>query len=120
MLEMPFYPWTDSEITEVVALHDRYKVVIVHPERYIGFGRNKHYLKDLREAGLLFQVNTEVLLSRLKSLRINGIFHHEYLLGSDSHNMTKRPPNLREARELCSAEMLKRIDDMGESLIKGY
>ena len=47
--------------------------------------------------------------------------HRIHLLGTDTHNLTSRPPRMKEARDVIREELgkraLERIDELGEELI---
>ena len=102
LLEMPMEHWSRSVVDEVMAIASTKNLVVVlaHVERYLAYG-NAKYLADLREYGILMQVNASffrgfrnrhIALKMLRSEMIDFI-------GSDSHNMTSRPPMLSEAYE---------------------
>lgn len=100
LLEMPFCPWTERMLSEVAALSARggYQVVLAHAERYLRFQKDEVFFR-LMEQGIHFQANAGFFndwRTRRKAFRLlkTGRIH---LLGSDSHNMVYRPPNLGEA-----------------------
>lgn len=100
LLEMPFCPWTERMLSEVVSLSVRggYHVVLAHAERYLRFQKDEVFFR-LMEHGIQLQANAGFFndwRTRRKAFRLlkEGRIH---LLGSDSHNMTYRPPNLGEA-----------------------
>ena len=103
LIEMPFRDWQSvfideiEEISTVLGL----RVIIAHIERY--FDQDKKLVKRLlNNPDLLIQCNAEFFIEKktaskaiklLKSGRID-------LLGSDSHNLDTRRPNLAEAIEI--------------------
>ena len=100
LVEMPFCPWTERMITELMALQRRpgIKVLLAHIERYFSFAP-KAIWDELLEEGILMQCNASFFLSwktRRKACRMlhEGRIH---FLGSDSHNMSSRPPRLGDA-----------------------
>lgn len=100
MVEMPFSPWTERMVKELLAVHERrgITVMLAHIERYFRY-QPKGIWDDLRDRGILMQSNAEFFLSwrtKRKACRMlaEGKIH---LLGSDSHNMSARPPRLGEA-----------------------
>ena len=100
LVEMPFQPWTERMVREVIALHERQGITVLmaHIERYFHY-QSKGVWDDLLREGILMQCNAEFFLSwktRRKARRMlaEGRIH---LLGSDCHNMTARPPRLGEA-----------------------
>ena len=122
MLEMPFSDWTglQLETVEALVLDCRYDVVLVHPERFCFSKSNKHKLEKLAELPIGLQVNAGSLLrwgTRRLALDILQMAHMP-LLGSDCHNLTSRPPNLKEGRKVVMQKLgeafLKKIDWYGE------
>lgn len=104
LLEMPFAQWNDFQTEEVEALVlDRnYRVVLVHPERFCGSRHNLEKLWQLEELPVGLQVNAGTLTRwRSRKLGLELLRGARYpLLGSDCHNLTSRPPNLKEGRRV--------------------
>ena len=100
MLEMPFSDWTglQLETVEALVLDCRYDVVLVHPERFCFSKSNRHKLEKLAELPIGLQVNAGSLLRwGTRRLALDLLQMAQYpLLGSDCHNLTSRPPNLKE------------------------
>ena len=122
MLEMPFADWTSlqTEAVEALALDCGYQVVLVHPERFCFSKSNWHQLKRLAELPIGLQINAGSLLrwgTRRLALDLLQLAHWP-LLGSDCHNLTSRPPNLKEGRKVVMQKLgeafLKKIDWYGE------
>lgn len=105
LLEMPFEPWSDRMIHEILHLQDRpgITVLMAHIERYLRFLK-PHTLDMLREHGVLMQSNAEFFLMRktkrqaLRMLRRGQI----HFLGSDCHNTGSRPQRMGEALAVLS------------------
>ena len=124
MLEMPFADWTDlqAETVEALVLDCRYDVVLVHPERFCFSKSNKHKLEKLAELPIGLQVNAGSLLRwGTRRLALDLLQMAQYpLLGSDCHNLTSRPPNLKEGRKVVMQKLgeafLKKIDRYGERI----
>ena len=122
MLEMPFSDWTglQLETVEALVLDCRYDVVLVHPERFCFSKSNRHKLKKLAELPIGLQVNAGSLLRwGTRRLALDLLQMAQYpLLGSDCHNLTSRPPNLKEGRKVVMQKLgeafLKKIDWYGE------
>ena len=121
LLEMPFSPWSDHMVAEIMAVNrlPDTKVVLAHIDRYLRFQKAAVW-DTLLENGVLMQVNASFFFNRFskhKALRMakKGQIH---LLGSDCHNTTSRPPQLGEAMKfLESRNLLKDIEDLGQNLI---
>ena len=122
MLEMPFSDWTglQLETVEALVLDCRYDVVLVHPERFCFSKSNRHKLEKLAELPIGLQVNAGSLLRwGTRRLALDLLQMAQYpLLGSDCHNLTSRPPNLKEGRKVVMQKLgeafLKKIDWYGE------
>ena len=112
LLEMPFRPWTDRLIREVLTIQERsgVTVVLAHVERYLPGQADAWDI--LTDAGVLTQCNASFFLrwqTRRKAARLlnQGRIH---FLGSDCHNTAIRPPRLGNALEAIGAgarEMLE-------------
>ena len=122
MLEMPFSDWTglQLETVEALVLDCRYDVVLVHHERFCFSKSNRHKLEKLAELPIGLQVNAGSLLRwGTRRLALDLLQMAQYpLLGSDCHNLTSRPPNLKEGRKVVMQKLgeafLKKIDRYGE------
>ena len=103
LIEMPFRNWQPNMIDEIeeISLVLGLRVIIAHIERY--FDQDKKLVNRLLDnPNLLIQCNAEFFIEKstyskavrlLKTRRID-------LLGSDSHNLSSRRPNLAEAVEV--------------------
>ena len=109
MLEMPFADWTglQLETVEALVLDCRYDVVLVHPERFCFSKSNRHKLEKLAELPIGLQVNAGSLLRwGTRRLALDLLQMAQYpLLGSDCHNLTSRPPNLKEGRKVVMQKL---------------
>lgn len=103
LLEMPFTKWNDRTLEEVIELNrnPEIQVLLAHIERYLTW-QKRGTVENLIDEGLLIQSNAEFFLSwpqnrkALAMLKAGQI----YVLGSDCHNMEKRPPNIGAAKDL--------------------
>ncbi len=126
LLEMPFSTWTDLEINEVASICFEYgiDVVIAHLERYLD-AQPAQMTDRLLSLPVHVQINAETLLPWSGRKRWIRMFESggAKLLGSDSHNLTSRAPNLAEGREMLrrkgGEETLRRIDENAERLLAG-
>ena len=125
LLEMPFAPWTEFEWNVLAALTlDRdLKVVLAHFERYYEYQKDPRLPDRLKELFLYLQINAGTLLTRNKRGRwLDWLAQGDaHLLGSDTHNLTTRAPNLGQARDLVrkklGSQVLERIDKTGNCLL---
>ena len=100
LLEMPFAPWSEGEVREVVDLcHDGdFVVMLAHIDRYLKYQKRAVWDRLLEE-GAVMQANAACflpLLSGRRAVRMvrEGAVH---VLGTDCHNMTSRQPRMDEA-----------------------
>lgn len=125
LIEMPFSIWTAGTISEIFAVISKTNLIpiLAHVERYPDFLSEGDKLGDLIGMGVLFQLNGEFFLSsKSKRHALNTLRHGDYyLLGSDMHNLTSRPPNLGEAFSVIERKLgIKHLSDMmslGEELL---
>ena len=104
MLEMPFSDWTDKQVdtVAVLAMDMHLNVVLVHPERFCFSANNREKLKDIVTLPIALQVNADTLIrwrTRKLGLELLGLSNMP-LLGSDCHDLKKRPPNLKGGRDV--------------------
>ena len=124
LLEMPFARWTEHTVKEVIsiAMHGNVTVMLAHVERYMDM-QEKDVFDKLREYGVIMQVNSS-FFSRgsskrraLKLLAKGGI----QVIGSDTHNITSRPPTLDSAYKVIEKklgkEFVREIDGYGRFLL---
>ena len=130
LLEMPFSAWQEYWIREVcdLASSGEFTVLLAHIERYYT-QQPKKVWDQLLDLDVLMQSNADYFLqqdsifrfrnrnSAVKLLREGRI----HLLGTDTHNLTSRPPRMAEARDVIREELgkraLERIDELGEEII---
>ena len=116
LLEMPFEPWSDAELTDVEDLIRRQKlnVVLAHIERYVEFQRDRRVWNRVLQLPLTPQINAGSFVKR------RGLFHSDkkrrfcmgflsehprLIVGSDCHNMEGRAPNMEGAWAAIEAEL---------------
>lgn len=126
LLEMPFAPWSSSDIAEVERLvnHSGFRYILAHLERYLAISENKREIERLLELPVVVQVNAGSLLewkTRGRTLRLLKK-SESCVLGSDCHGIHHRTPNLEEGRKMVEKKLgkdfLNRIDSDGERLIE--
>lgn len=101
LIEMPQSVWTEGMYRELENIYLRQGLtpVIAHLDRYIRPFRTHKIPERLQELPVLVQANASFFLDRstyrmaMRLLRENKI----QLLGSDTHNLTNRAPNLGQA-----------------------
>ncbi len=125
LVEMPFMNWTDRiwRDIEEISSYPNTKVMLAHLERYLQFNADKYLTKSAMR-DILVQSNAENFTSgffqRRKALKMlkEGIID---VIGSDCHNLSSRPQNIAEAREIIRKSLgdgaLRRIDSIGEGVL---
>lgn len=104
LLEMPFSEWSDRVFRELdkIALRGM-RPVIAHIERYLKIQKKTDNIERLLHKDFLIQSNAEFFcggfLDKRRAVRMltEGKIH---LLGSDCHNLSSRPPNMKSAAEI--------------------
>ncbi len=103
LLEMPMMHWTEYTVNELIELSVArgLTVALAHIERCLPMQNIKTFIR-LRENGILMQVNASYFIriaSRRKAVSLldTGLIH---FLGSDTHNLTDRKPNLESAYKI--------------------
>lgn len=109
LVEMPYRTWTDGMYRELENIRTRQGLtpVVAHVERYLGTFSTHGILKRLAELPVLVQCNASFFLNRAtrsRALRLlkQGSIH---LLGSDCHDLYRRPPNLGAAAALIESRL---------------
>ena len=127
MLEMPFADWTDLQVeaVETLALDCGYQVVLVHPERFCFSGSNRSQLRRLAQLPIGLQANAGSLIrwsTRRQALELLQMAPYP-LLGSDCHNLTSRPPNLKRGQNIIRKKLgerfLEQMDENAEAAVMG-
>lgn len=99
--------------------------IIAHIERYNILWKNKNNIKKLKNLGCLMQLNAQTIID--KKRRKTGLDFIKKgfvdLIGSDCHNMSQRPPNLKEAFLIIEKEIGTSYSDLlqnnADLIIKG-
>ena len=101
LMELPYAPYKEWMINEIYNLSYNYKLVpvIAHVERYLQWYSSEQIEQVLSIQEAILQINHEALFEK-KTQRftlelIRGGF--PVIFGSDAHNTSERPPNIREA-----------------------
>lgn len=103
LIEMPHSPWSKAMYRELEGIYVKQGLtpIVAHVDRYIGPFRTMGIPERLADLPVLVQANADFFLDRptarmaMRMLRQDQI----QLLGSDSHNLKDRKPNLGAALE---------------------
>lgn len=125
LVEMPFTPWNERMLYEIREVGDnlRCTILIAHIERYLRYQRGQWFWHMLEEMHALIQSNASFFIGRLSRPRALRLLTADriHLLGSDSHNLDTRPPNLGAACDIISRRLgagaVRRIGERGENLL---
>lgn len=125
LVEMPFSPWSDRIVNEICSMSETLGLtpVLAHVDRYRHRNQFPKYRCQLMECGVYFQCNADIFGRRFDRRWALNQLNRGYIhfLGSDCHNMTKRPPNLQQAAEVITkklgADALARFNARSESLL---
>ena len=125
LLEMPYMPWEASDIEEVETLIEErgYRVLLAHIERYLDLPGNGHRVGELLELPVYAQINAQSLMDWRKRGRLVRMFRDgkAHVLGSDTHGLHRRPPDLAEGRAVLERklghEFLDQMDSRGCELL---
>lgn len=111
LIEMPFSPWSKRMVQEICDLQADTGLtpVLAHIDRYRRRDQILPYIDTLLEAGVLFQCNSAAFFtfsSRRWALKLlkKG---HIHFLGTDTHNLAGRPPNLPQAMAIIEKKLGK-------------
>ena len=118
LLEMPFTQWGGMEFEAVASLclDQEYQVVLAHFERFIGLQKDTRAMSRMLTLPLWVQVNAGSLCSFTTRRQAVSLFREgkAHFLGSDTHNMDRRPPNLMQGRGVLAKklgeEFLEQLD----------
>lgn len=118
LLEMPNVKWTQYVINELYRLVSmgNIRIMIAHIERCL-FMQDSDVVDYLLRNDVIMQSNASYfirVLTKRKACRYlsNNIIH---VLGSDSHNMTSRPPRINEALDVVEKKLgLKAIEYLND------
>lgn len=107
LLELPFIKFYDNFFSDYIKFLNRCdkKIILAHIERYFHFGNSVKDLFRLIEAGnITCQMNCSSIckagffeMKKLKTLIDNGVIS---AIGTDTHNLTSRPPRFAKAEEI--------------------
>ena len=124
LLEMPMTGWTEYMIRELIELSGKssIRIVLAHMERYLSLQKQAAW-ERIYDSGILMQANASfftTLASKHKaiSLMIEGKIH---FVGSDSHNMTSRSPQIGKAYEVIRRRLgndyISQMSEYGYSML---
>lgn len=126
LIEMPQPPWTDRMYRELEDIRSKQDLIpiIAHIDRYISRFRTYGIPHRLEQLPVLVQANAGFFLNRFTaSMAIRMLQRGQIqVLGSDCHNLKKRPPRLGAALELIRQRLgeqaLEQIEEYQRSVFQ--
>ncbi len=122
LLEMPYELWKDYAFEEIYQLTRLgFKPIMAHLDRFLD--QQKHF-REIFSLGSLVQMNTSAFLETATRKKMAKFFEtgHIHVLGSDTHNLDDRPPDMAEAYDVIArkfgTEYTDYINYAGESILK--
>jgi len=101
LVELPVTKWRDSIYRELTRIYEQQNLIpiVAHVDRYLTPHRSFGIPKKLEQLPVLVQANAEFFLDKATVRKAKKMLAAEqiHLLGSDTHNLTSRAPNLGEA-----------------------
>lgn len=115
LVEMPFVSWTKDMYRELENIHARQGLtpIVAHIDRYIRPWRTYGIPERLQELPVLVQANASFFTSRYTGSLARRLLKEKkiHLLGSDCHDMTRRPPCLGKLGKNLNRENLLQIEE---------
>lgn len=106
LIEMPFSRWSEMVWNDLFAVQDRLRLkpILAHIERYLSY-ISPADIDRLLQHGIILQSNAEFFTMKKTVKRAMKMLTHAQirLLGSDSHNLTDRAPNLGSAAQTIAS-----------------
>lgn len=126
LIEMPFSKWSKNILDELHFLVENRGIqpIIAHIERYMRY-QPIGTIRRLCEAGVWMQVNASFFIRWQTSLLAIWMLKKKRIqfIGSDCHDMIRRPPNIGGARALIEKRLGKGsvsyLDRMEKRLLEG-
>ena len=99
LLEMPLRPWSETLLEQVYQFAGVTGTtpILAHVERYLHL-QKKGQLKTLIEMGVPMQISAEAFKNPFAAMKVKRLLRTgTWLLGTDCHNTSTRPPNYGSA-----------------------
>jgi len=124
LLEMSASHWSEYTVRELASMAGSGKVliVLVHIERYFDY-QSKETWKRLADSGILMQVNASAIVDRRSKRKTLSLIKKNlvHFIGSDCHDLSHRPPELKEAFEIIEkkfgSEYVNAMTEFGKRFI---
>lgn len=124
LLEMPNEKWTQYTVAELFRLvsDGSIRIMLAHIERCL-FLQDRDVVEYLLDNDVIMQSNASYFINTFtKRKACKRLSEHTiHVLGSDSHNMTTRPPKIKEAvdfiRKKLGNESIEYIDLLSKEFV---
>lgn len=125
LLEMPFSSWSRAEVEalSVLTLDMNFHILLAHFERFVSLQRDAEIWDVIFDLPIDLQMNAETIIPFFGRKKWLKWFEkgRTIVLGSDCHNLDKRPPNLSKGRAILSKalgnDVLDEIDVRGAKIL---
>ena len=119
LLEMPFCQWDQEVYQDVTRLieHQKLKVILAHLERYHEFQKKKEVWNEILQLPVVIQLNADSFFGwKKRKFCLDGLKKYDHVvMGSDCHNISRRPPHIEEARQVIlergNVSLLGKVDE---------
>ena len=122
LLEMPYELWKDYAFEEIYQLTRLgFRPIMAHLDRFLD--QEKHF-REIFSLGSLVQMNTSAFLETATRKKMAKFFEtgHIHVIGSDTHDLYERKPDMKDAYDVISkkfgAEYIDYIDYAGKSILE--
>lgn len=123
LLEMPYEVWREYAFEEIYQLTRLgFKPLMAHLDRFLD---QEHHFGEIFSLGAQVQINTSAIINASERKKMPKFFEtgHFQVLGSDTHNLSTRSPNVSSAYEIIEKKFGKEytdyIDYAGNAILKG-
>lgn len=112
LVEPPMSPWSDRILDEIASMRQGKGVipVIAHLDRFVSMLDDVSLIPRVRERNMMIQVNASGFISRNTQALVLQLLRSRQIqfIGSDCHNMDRRRPNMRFAKQIAAQAGLQR------------
>lgn len=122
LLEMPYELWKDYAFEEIYQLTRLgFRPIMAHLDRFLD--QEKHF-REIFSLGALVQINTSAFLESSTRKKMANLFEngHIHVIGSDTHDLILRKPDMADAYNVILKKFGKQyadyIDYAGKNILQ--
>ena len=111
LLEMPYEVWREYAFEEIYQFTRLgFKPLMAHLDRFL---EQEHHFGEIFSLGAQVQINTSAVINASERKKLPKFFEtgHFQVLGSDTHNLLTRSPNVSSAYEIIEKKFGKEYTD---------